>query len=255
MTAIMCLRGSRSAVPAAGSDRDTLIAAFARLYPEVPHSLVEISDREIGEVWLESDSLFEGYQRDPELSARMLVAGWLNTGDRGYLDADGWLYFVDRKKDAIRRRGENISSFEVEQIILKHPAVLEVAAFPVASEHSEDEVMVAVVPLILGVQLVLDVAANLDRVGLGLALRTEHDATALVRIVAPRVRIDLGQRLGREPGDRIGDRALVLVAHPAAAPPSSSLRREPRARTDPRHHRIASISEGGITDADMSAGR
>lgn len=86
-----------------------------------------------------------GYFDMPEATARTMRNLWFHTGDRGILDADGYLYFVDRKKDAIRRRGENISSFEVEQIVLKHPAVLEVAAFPVRSEHSEDEVMVSVV--------------------------------------------------------------------------------------------------------------
>src|SRR5690606_5329065 len=58
---------------------------------------------------------------------------------------DGYLYFVDRKKDAIRRRGENISSWEVERIITRHPAVREAAAFPVRAELPEDEVMVSVV--------------------------------------------------------------------------------------------------------------
>ena len=81
----------------------------------------------------------------PEATAESWRNLWFHAGDRGYLDADGYLYFVDRKKDAIRRRGENVSSFEVEQIILMCPQVLEVAAFPVASEHSEDEVMVSVV--------------------------------------------------------------------------------------------------------------
>ncbi len=92
--------------------------------------------------WLYS----QGYYNMPEATANARRNLWFHTGDRGYLDEDGYLYFADRKKDAIRRRGENISSYEVEQIILKHPAVLEVAAFPVASEHSEDEVMVSVVP-------------------------------------------------------------------------------------------------------------
>jgi crotonobetaine/carnitine-CoA ligase len=87
----------------------------------------------------------QGYYNMPEATARANRNLWFHTGDRGYVDDDGYLYFVDRKKDAIRRRGENISSFEVEQIILKHPAVLDVAAFAVSSEHSEDEVMVAVV--------------------------------------------------------------------------------------------------------------
>ena len=87
----------------------------------------------------------QGYYNMPEATADSYRNLWFHTGDRGHLDADGYLYFVDRKKDAIRRRGENVSSFEVEQIILMCPQVLEVAAFPVASEHSEDEVMVSVV--------------------------------------------------------------------------------------------------------------
>ena len=88
----------------------------------------------------------QGYYKMPEATANARRNLWFHTGDRGSMDADGYISFVDRKKDAIRRRGENISSFEVEQIILKHPSVLDVAAFPVASEHSEDEVMVSVVP-------------------------------------------------------------------------------------------------------------
>ena len=87
----------------------------------------------------------QGYYGMPEETIRAWRNLWFHTGDRGYLDEDGYLFFVDRKKDAIRRRGENISSFEVEQIILKNPAVLDVAAFAMASEMSEDEVMVSVV--------------------------------------------------------------------------------------------------------------
>ena len=87
----------------------------------------------------------QGYYNMPEATANSRRNLWFHTGDRGSMDEDGYISFVDRKKDAIRRRGENISSFEVEQIILKHPSVLDVAAFPVASEHSEDEVMVSVV--------------------------------------------------------------------------------------------------------------
>jgi crotonobetaine/carnitine-CoA ligase len=94
-----------------------------------------------GQPWMYA----QGYYNMPEATANARRNLWFHTGDRGYLDEDGYLYFVDRKKDAIRRRGENISSFEVEQIILKHAAILDVAAFPVTSEHSEDEVMVSVV--------------------------------------------------------------------------------------------------------------
>jgi len=70
---------------------------------------------------------------------------WLHTGDMLMRDDDGNLYFVDRLKDAIRRRGENISSMEVEQEINMHPAVLECAVIPVASEETEQEVKAVIV--------------------------------------------------------------------------------------------------------------
>ena len=71
---------------------------------------------------------------------------WRRTGDRVVREPDGWFRFVDRIKDVIRRRGENVSSHEVESALRTHPAVVEAAAFPVPSELAEDEVMVAVVP-------------------------------------------------------------------------------------------------------------
>jgi len=70
---------------------------------------------------------------------------WFHTGDLGKRDEDGYMYFVDRKKDALRRRGENISSFEVERAINTHPKVLESAAVAVKSELAEDEVKICVV--------------------------------------------------------------------------------------------------------------
>ena len=100
-----------------------------------------------GEICLRCDVPWmtaQGYYKKPEATAEARRNLWFHTGDRGYLDKDGFLYFVDRKKDAIRRRGENISSYEVEQIILGHLAVEDVAAYAVSSEMSEDEVMVSV---------------------------------------------------------------------------------------------------------------
>ena len=72
----------------------------------------------------------------PEANAEAFRGGWFHTGDLGRLDEKGNLYFEGRKKDAIRRRGENISAFEVEQVIESHPAVLEAAAYGVPSEHT-----------------------------------------------------------------------------------------------------------------------
>ncbi|MGD0231191.1 MAG: AMP-binding protein [Syntrophorhabdales bacterium] len=70
---------------------------------------------------------------------------WFHTGDLARMDEDGYFYFVDRKKDSLRRRGENISSFEVERVINSHPSVLESAAVAVQSELAEDEVKTCVV--------------------------------------------------------------------------------------------------------------
>ncbi|GAF48753.1 AMP-binding protein [Rhodococcus wratislaviensis] len=84
----------------------------------------------------------EGYLGDPTPPAGF----WLHTGDRVIRGSDGWFRFVDRIKDVIRRRGENISATEVESVLSRHPGVSQVAVFPVPSTLAEDEVMAAVVP-------------------------------------------------------------------------------------------------------------
>jgi crotonobetaine/carnitine-CoA ligase len=86
-----------------------------------------------------------GYFRDAEKTMEAWRNLWFHTGDRVIRQADGHFRFVDRLKDSIRRRGENISSFEVEQVLLSHPAIANVAAFPVRSSLAEDEVMAAVI--------------------------------------------------------------------------------------------------------------
>ncbi len=86
----------------------------------------------------------EGYLGQPDATLERMRNLWFHTGDLGRLDAAGNLYYVDRQKDAIRRRGENISSFEVEQAVLRHPSVAEAAAFGVPSDLGEDDVMVCV---------------------------------------------------------------------------------------------------------------
>jgi crotonobetaine/carnitine-CoA ligase len=87
-----------------------------------------------------------GYWNRPDWTVNAWRNLWLHSGDMLMKDAEGNLYFVDRTKDAIRRRGENISSMEVEQEINAHPDVLECAVIPVASQETEQEVMAVVVP-------------------------------------------------------------------------------------------------------------
>jgi crotonobetaine/carnitine-CoA ligase len=83
----------------------------------------------------------------PEKTAEAWRNLWFHTGDALRRDEDGWYYFVDRYKDALRRRGENISSYEVEQVLLAHPAVAECAVIGVAAgvDAGEDEVLAVVV--------------------------------------------------------------------------------------------------------------
>jgi crotonobetaine/carnitine-CoA ligase len=89
--------------------------------------------------------MMSGYFDMPEATVAAWRNLWFHTGDRGRMDSDGFLTFIDRMKDCVRRRGENISSFEVEAVINLHEAVLESAVYGVPSELGEEEVMVAVV--------------------------------------------------------------------------------------------------------------
>ena len=104
-----------------------------------------VRDGEVGQLILRTEApwaMNHGYNNNPQATADAWRNGWFHTGDAFIRDADGDYRFVDRLKDAIRRRGENISSYEIEVELLSHPAVREAAAIPVPSEFSEDEVMV-----------------------------------------------------------------------------------------------------------------
>jgi carnitine-CoA ligase len=108
----------------------------------------EVADGEAGELIVRADapfSLASGYFAMPEKTLEAWRNLWLHTGDRVVRAPDGYYRFIDRMKDAIRRRGENISSYEVEQVLGSHPAVALAAVFPVSSELAEEEVMAAVV--------------------------------------------------------------------------------------------------------------
>jgi crotonobetaine/carnitine-CoA ligase len=123
--------------------------------PGVDVRLVDDNDCEVpigtvGEMLVRTDrpwGMNSGYYKNPSATAAAWRNGWFHTGDAFRKDAEGYYYFVDRKKDAIRRRGENISSFEVEADVLAHPAVREVAAIGVPNEMSEEDVLVVVAPV------------------------------------------------------------------------------------------------------------
>ncbi len=117
----------------------------ARVVDDEDH---DVSDGEPGELIVRAGAPFAfatGYFREPQRTVEAWRNLWFHTGDRVIREVDGYFRFVDRLKDAIRRRGENISSFEVEQVLLSHPAVANAAVFPVRSALAEDEVMAAIV--------------------------------------------------------------------------------------------------------------
>lgn len=107
----------------------------------------ELPPGEIGELVYRSTTTEDlpEYYKNPEATAEKNRGGWIRSGDLAYKDDDGYFFFVDRKSDFIRRRGENISSHEVESVVNGHEDVLESAAYALPSELGEDEVTVAVV--------------------------------------------------------------------------------------------------------------
>ena len=123
-------------------------------------ALVDDDDRpvavgEIGEIVCRPTGpnlMFAGYWNRPEATVEVLRNLWFHTGDLGRLDDEGFLSFVDRKKDYLRRRGENISSFEMERTVIAHDAIADVAVHAVPSDQGEDDVKVTAV-LVVGAVL------------------------------------------------------------------------------------------------------
>jgi crotonobetaine/carnitine-CoA ligase len=111
---------------------------------------IEVPNGTVGELLVRADepwTMNHGYNANAEATARAWRNGWFHTGDAFRRDEAGNFFFVDRMKDAIRRRGENISSFEVEVEIGAHPKIREAAVVGVPSEYGEDEVMAIVAPV------------------------------------------------------------------------------------------------------------
>ncbi len=108
----------------------------------------ELPAGEIGEIVVRSREpwiMMLGYWNRPEATSKAWRNLWFHSGDAGFKDEQGNYFFVDRINDCIRRRGENVSSSEVEGIIIGHPSILECAVYPVPSELTEDEIMVAII--------------------------------------------------------------------------------------------------------------
>ncbi len=108
---------------------------------DVPHDSVTM-----GEIIARSDGVMAGYWQQPEATAEALRGGWFHTGDMAVIAENGYIRIVDRKKDIIVSGGENISSLDVEKVLLAHPDVLEVAVIPVADQKWGEVPKALVVP-------------------------------------------------------------------------------------------------------------
>ena len=106
----------------------------------------EVPPGEIGEVVVRGPNIMPGYWNKPEPTAAVLRHGWYHSGDLGYMNDQGYLFLVDRAKDMIISGGENVYSTEVEEVLYKHPAVLEAAVFGVPDAKWGEAVHAVVVP-------------------------------------------------------------------------------------------------------------
>jgi crotonobetaine/carnitine-CoA ligase len=104
----------------------------------------ELPDGQTGELAVRTPLVMLGYYRDAEQTRAAFRDGWFLTGDLAWRDSDGYYWFVARKKDIIRKRGENISGAELDRVVESHPDVLQAAAIPVPDELGEDEILMAV---------------------------------------------------------------------------------------------------------------
>jgi crotonobetaine/carnitine-CoA ligase len=175
---------------------DRRVGSIGRPAPHYDIRLADDTDREVGvdevgEIQVRPrhpDIMIREYWQRPEATIAAMRNLWFHTGDRARRDADGFIYYVDRLKDSIRRRGENVSSFELESAVNRSELVIESAAYGVPSEIGEDDVMIAVVPA---------VAAGFDYAAL-----LEHCRAQLAYFAVPRY-IRLVDALPKNASERV----------------------------------------------------
>lgn len=196
-TLLMEVYGSTELGPASAPSLDRIVrGTMGRPLPQLQIEIHDESDRprapgEPGEIVVRPNvpnAIFTEYVGAPVETVAAFRNLWFHTGDRGYLTPDGDLVFVDRIKDAIRRRGENISSFEVERAVQAHPSIAQCAAYGVPSGLTEEEVMVAVVLA--------------DGCEFGAASFFDHCIKMLPRFAVPRY-VRVVDEIPRTPSERI----------------------------------------------------
>jgi acyl-CoA synthetase (AMP-forming)/AMP-acid ligase II len=157
-----------------GSGSVGIAAPFRRL-KIVDSAGIEVAQGEVGELWVSGPGMFGGHNNRPEVSAEVLSGGWMRTGDLFRCDEAGYYYVVGRLKDMVRRNMENISTHEVEQVLIGHPGVAHAAVLAVPDAKNGEEVLALVV---------LREGADQDEVSP--ELLRDHCASRLAKFKLPR---------------------------------------------------------------------
>lgn len=181
---------------------ETRAGSCGRAHPDWELAIVDEMDTPlptgvVGEIVSrpkKSWSMFSGYHRAEAKTVQTLRNLWYHSGDAGYMDEDGWLYFKHRLNEAIRRRGENISAYEVETVAERHPDVIESAAFGVPSEFTEEDIMV--------------IALRRPGTGLGAEELLDHFRANAPRHMVPRYVEITDEPLPRTPTEKIARASL-----------------------------------------------
>lgn len=147
---IHCYGSTEATIVAWNTDDEDDSGAVGRVFPGYEVRIVDGNDLEVavgetGEICVRADqphSMFSGYLDDPAKTAEATRNLWFHTGDRGWFDERGRLWFSGRIGDVIRCKGENISAFEIEQIVASHPGVSLAAAYGVPSELTDEDIVV-----------------------------------------------------------------------------------------------------------------
>jgi carnitine-CoA ligase len=137
--------GAVAGMPLSYAEEMTGSGSVGLPYPEVEVRITandgeDVEPGEVGEIVVRQPGMMRGYLGRPDATATVLRDGWVHTGDLGRFDERGFLYFVGRTKDMIRRSGENLSAAEVEEVLRMHPKVLDAAVLPVPDELRGEEV-------------------------------------------------------------------------------------------------------------------
>jgi long-chain acyl-CoA synthetase len=163
----------------------------------------EVPAGEPGELWVKGASVIKGYLNQPDATAETITDGWLHTGDIARIDADGFLFIVDRVKDMVLRGGENVYCAEVESALYAHPAVAECSVFGVPDDRLGEEVGAAVY-------------CNHGKTALADELRA-HCAELIARHKIPRYIWLLPEPLPRNASGKFLRKALREALEPASA--------------------------------------